>query len=340
MGKDSPSPPDPAQTAAAQGQWNSFTAQQQQAMNMVSQNTPYGSLTYTPTTSTQLTDPNGNQITVPQYTATQTFSPSQQAIFDKTQSAQSNIADLANDQSAKLKDYLNTPFTYNPANDATKWAYDLGSETILPQQQEDTAALQRQLIQRGLRPGDPQYEASMRQLQQSQGNQLNQLALQGEGQAFNEAAYERSSPINEITALLSGSQVSAPNSSFTSTPQSQVAGVDYSGLVNNAYNQQVQQSNAQMGGLFGLGGTVLGAGLKYGLPLLAASDRRLKRAIVRIGATLNGLPWYRFNYIWDRHDAPRREGLMSDDVRKVAPRAVVVDRSGFDMVDYAAAVGA
>jgi len=295
MGKDTPSPPDPSTTAAAQGQWNSFTAQQQQAMNMVGQNTPYGSLSYNQTGSSTLTDPNGNQISVPQFTATQTFSPSQQAIFDKTQAAQSNIAQLAQDQSGKLKDYLNTPFDYNPANDATKWAYDLGSQTILPQQQLDTEALDRQLINRGLRPGTAQYDAEMTRLKQNQGQQLNQLALGGESQAFNEAAYQRSNPINEITALLSGSQVSAPNSSFTSTPQSQVAGVDYSGLVNNNYNQQVAQSNAQMGGLFGLGGTIAGGALKYGLPLL--SDRRAKTNIRRVGETDGGIPIYTYRYV-------------------------------------------
>src|SRR3954462_1792392 len=106
MGKDAPQAPDPAQTASAQGQWNSFTAQQQQAMNMVGQNSPYGSLSYNQTGSTSLTDPNGNQITVPQFTANTTLSPSQQAIFDQTQSAQGNLAGLANDQSAMLKDYL------------------------------------------------------------------------------------------------------------------------------------------------------------------------------------------------------------------------------------------
>lgn len=295
MGKSAPQAPDPAATAAAQGQWNTTTAQQQQAMNMVGQNTPYGSLTYNQTGTTSITDPNGKQISVPQYTATTTLSPSQQAIFDQTQAAQGNLAGLANEQSAKLQDYLKTDFNYNPANDATKWAYDLGSQTILPQQKLDTEALQRQLIQRGLRPGTEQYEAEMTRLQQGQSQQLNQLALQGEGQAFNEAAYSRSQPINEISALLSGSQVTQPNQTFASTPQTQVAGVDYSGLVNNQYNQQVSQYNAQMGGMFGLGGAIAGGALKYGLPLL--SDRRAKTNIRRVGETDRGIPIYTYRYV-------------------------------------------
>lgn len=309
MGKNTPSAPDPAATASAQGQWNSFTSQEQQAMNMVNQSTPYGTLNYNQTGTSTLTDPNGQQISVPQYTATQTLSPSQQAIFDQTQSAQGNIAGLADEQSAKLKDYLNTPFNYNPANDATKWAYDLGSQTILPQQQQDTEALQRQLISRGLRPGTSQYEAEMTRLQQGQSQQLNQLALSGEAQSFNEAAYQRSNPINEITSLLSGSQITQPNSTFTSTPQTQVGGVDYTGDVNNAYNQQVAQSNAAMGGLFGLGGTIAGGALKYGLPLL--SDRRAKENIRRVGETDGGIPIYTYRY---RGSPVTHMGVLADEV--------------------------
>lgn len=268
MGKQAPQAPDPNTTAAVQGGWNSFTAQQQQAMNMVGQNTPYGSLAFNQTSSSTLTDPNGKQISVPQYTATQTLSPSQQAIFDQTQAAQGNIAKLANDQSSRLSGLLAKPFEYNPANDATKWAFDLGSQTILPQQQRDTAALERQLINRGLRPGTAQYDSSMRSLQQGQGQQLNQLALQGNAQAFQQAAYERSNPFNETSALLSGSQITQPQSTFASTPQSQVAGVDYAGLVNNQFQNESRNYQAGMGGLFSLGGTLLGGAARYGLPLL------------------------------------------------------------------------
>ncbi len=208
-------------------------------------------------------------------------------------------------------------------------AYDLGSQTILPQQKLDTAALDRQLLSRGLRPGTPQYDQEMTRLQQGQSQQLNQLALGGESQAFNEAAYTRSSPINEISSLMSGSQVAAPNSSFTSTPQTQVGGVDYSGLVNNNYQQQMTANNAQMGGMFGLGGAIGGAALKYGLPLLAASDRRLKSDIVRIGTATFGLPFYEYTIF-----GKRQRGVMADEVEKVMPHAVLTHSSGFKIVNY------
>lgn len=308
MGKDTPTPPDPAQTAAAQGGWNSFTAQQQQAMNMVGQNTPWGSLSYKQTGTTTMTDPTGKQITVPQYTATQTLSPTQQAIFDKSQEAQGNLAGLAADQSARLSDTLSKPFEFDN-QDAADWAYDLASSRILPQQQRDTQALERQLLQRGLRPGTAQYDAEMTRLSQGQTDQLNQLALNGRSQAFNEAAYTRAAPINETTALLSGSQVTQPGSTFTNSPQTQVGGVDYSGLVNSNYQQQMNANNAQMGGLFGLGGTLALGAMKYGLPLM--SDRRSKTDIRRVGETDSGIPIYTFKY---KGDPVTHMGVMADEV--------------------------
>lgn len=308
MGKSQPQAPDPAQTAAAQGGWNSFTAQQQQAMNMVGQNSPWGSLAYTQTGSTTMTDPTGKQISVPQFTANTTLSPSQQAIFDQSQKAQSNLAGLAEQQSGMLKDYLTKPFSFTN-DDATNWAYDLASQRILPQQKLDTEAMQRQLLQRGLRPGTEQYDSEMRRLTNSQTDQLNQLALQGRSQAFNEAAYTRSAPINEISSLLSGSQVTQPGSTFASTPQTQVGGVDYSGLVNNNYNQQMQQNNAMMGGMFGLGGTLAMGGMKYGLPLL--SDRRAKEGIRRVGETDAGIPIYTYRY---KGSPITHMGVMADEV--------------------------
>lgn len=329
MGKNTPTAPDPGQTASAQGQWNSFTAQQQQAMNMVNQNSPYGSLAYTQTGSTSMTDPNGNQISVPQFTANTTLSPSQQAIFDKTQSAQGNLAGLAEQQSGMLKDYLSKPFEFNN-QDAADWAFDMGKTRILPQQKQDTEALQRQLLQRGLRPGTDQYAAEMTRLGNQQGDQLNQLALQGRSQAFNEAAYTRASPINEVTSLLSGSQVTQPGSTFASTPQTQVGGVDYSGLVNQNYAQQTAANNAQMGGMFGLGGTLAAGAMKYGLPLLAASDRRLKTDIKRVGTTVLGLPLYEYTIFGMKN----QRGVMADEAKKVMPEAVIRHPSGYDMVNY------
>ncbi|RUV30705.1 tail fiber domain-containing protein, partial [Mesorhizobium sp. M1A.T.Ca.IN.004.03.1.1] len=85
--------------------------------------------------------------------------------------------------------------------------------------------------------------------------------------------------------LMSGSQVHQP--SYVNTPTTQLPTVDQAGLINEnfnqqmgLYNQQVARSNAAMGGLFGLGGSLLGGWAK--------SDRRLKEDINRVGTLENG----------------------------------------------------
>lgn len=79
---------------------------------------------------------------------------------------------------------------------------------------------------------------------------------------INEYLTQRQTPINEITALLSGSQVQQPH--FLNTPNTPVANTDFAQIQQNTfqdkmgiYNAQMQQNNAMMGGLFGLGGTLL-----------------------------------------------------------------------------------
>jgi hypothetical protein len=61
------------------------------------------------------------------------------------------------------------------------------------------------------------------------------------------------------------------------------------------------------------------------------SDRRLKRNIVRLGATISGLPLYRFEYIWG---GPVYVGVMAQDVAIVRPDALITDASGYYRVDY------
>lgn len=238
---------------------NRDTATSQNLINMTNQVNPWGSVNYNPTGSASFVDSTGKTVTVPQYTQTTTLSPEQQQIFDKSQGAQSNIAGIAQDQSAKLGQYLNDPFEFNN-QDAADWSYDLASSRILPQQQQNEQALRARLVNSGIRPGTAAWDSEMSRMTNANTDQMNQLALNGRGQAFGEAQATRNQPINEITALLSGSQVSNPAQMSGPTPQSSVGGVDYTGLVNQQYQGQLSQSNAMLGGLFGLGGAVAGGG--------------------------------------------------------------------------------
>lgn len=305
---------------------NRDTGISQQLLNQTNQNNPWGSVNYGQTGQTSYVDSTGKTVSIPQFTQTTTLSPQQQGIFDQTQQAQSNIAGIAQDQSKMLAGYLNKPFEFNN-NDASNWAYDLASQRILPQQHRNEEELRSRLVNAGLRPGTQPWAVEMERQGHANSDQLNQLALTGRGQAFGEALATRNQPINEITALLSGSQVSNPSQMSGPTPQTQVGGVDYTGLVNQNYQAQMASHNAMLGGLFGLAGTAGSAALKF-------SDRRLKEDVEKVGELDNGLGVFSYRY---KAGGPKEIGLIAQDVRKSHPEAV--HRVGGALaVDYGRAV--
>ena len=292
---------------------NRETAITEYGLNATNQINPWGSVTYDQTGAWE----DGT----PRFTQTTTLSPEQQAIFDQTQQAELNLAGLASDQSGFLQDYLSEPFSFTN-DDAAQWAYDLASPRILRQQQQNEALLRSTLINQGIRPGTAAWDSEMARLTMGNSDQLNQLALQGRGQAFSEALATRAAPINEITALLSGSQVTSPAQMSGPTPGVGVAGTDYSGLVQQNYQNQVNAYNAKMGGIGGLFGTVGG---------WLFSDRRLKTDIRRVGQTDGGIPIYVYRY---GNSGPFHMGVMADEIAAVIPDAVIDHVSGFKMVDY------
>lgn len=321
---NTPEAPDPYETASAQGGMNRDTAITQMQLNGVNQVNPWGTVTNEQTGSNSFVDSQGNVVSTPQFTQTTTLSPEQQAIFTATQGAQGNLADLAQSQSGFLKDYMAKPFEFNNS-DAEQWAYDLASPRLLQQQGQNEAQMRTVLANKGIREGSAAWNAEMDRMTNANTDQMNQLALTGRSQAFSEALAGRNQPINEITALMSGSQVSNPAQMSGATPQADVGGVDYTGLVNQKYQADLANSQAQLGGLFGMASAGIGA----------FSDRRLKKDIRRLGSIRNGLPWYEFRYVWDDEKTPIRQGLMSDDVRKVVPNAVDIDAAtGYDRVRY------
>lgn len=289
-------------------------------MNMVGQNSPWGSLSYEQTGSTWITDPNGKPIEVPNFTANTTLSPQQQAIFDQTQAAELNLANIANDQTGKLGELLSNPFEYTN-RDAENWAFDLGSQRILPQQEQSRKALENQLVNSGIRRGTPAWDTEMTRLTNANTDQMNQLALTGRGQGFNEALAMRNQQLNEPIALASGTQIQNPNATFAQTPQAGVAGVDYTGLVNQKYQSEMNAYNSKMGALGGL----FGAGLSL------FSDRRMKTDIKRVGATDAGTPIYSYRYIGDN---VVMFGVMAQDLLETQPEAVIQNDNGFYSVRY------
>lgn len=330
MGKSSPKAPDPVATAQAQGAMNRDTAITQQQLNMVDQVNPWGNVSYTQNGVNRYQDSSGKWVETPKYTQTTTFSPEQQAIFDASQGAQTNLANLAQQQSGMLQDHLGKPFQFDNQA-AADWAYDLGASRLDPRFEQQQAALETQLANQGIARGSRAWETAMNQQAQSKNDAYNQLMLNGRSQAFNEALTTYNAPVNTITALLSGSQVSNPATQSGATPQTGVAGVDYTGLVNQNYQSQLNNRGAALGGLFGLGGSLLGAAGNAGGFGALFSDRRLKKNISHVGMTNEGLNLYKYQYI---DGGPFHIGVMAQEAAEEQPDVVRRHDSGYLMVDY------
>ena len=319
MGKSSaPKPPDPQQTAAAQTGANIGTAISGTVLGQVGQVTPGGTLEYAQTGTYSYTDPyTGQTYQIPQFTATTTLSPEQQAIYENLQTAATGLSGT-----------LGTPFELGGGETEAR-LYELGRERLDPQFQEQRARLDQQLANQGVLPGSAAYETAIRQQRQAETDAYNQLLLTGRSQAVSEQIAERTLPLSELTTAFTGQQVTVPQ--FNIAQPQAIPTTDIAGITSQAYNQQLaayqqqqqQQANI-LGGLFGLGTSLLGA----------YSDMNLKKNIKRIGTLDNGLPVYVFDYVWG---GPAQIGIMAQDVEQVKPEAVGM-RDGYKTVDYRQAV--
>ena len=158
-------------------------------------------------------------------------------------------------------------------------------------------------------------------------------------QFMSEQYAQRNQPINEISALLSGSQINNPN--FVNTPNNQIPTTDVAGLINtrfsqdmDIYKQESQNYNALMGGLMGMAGG-----------MMKMSDRASKDDIHKIATVFSAsddgerkkLPIYEYSYKDDPSDA-RHVGPMAQDVEKIDPSAVK-SRKGIKYIDQSRVIG-
>lgn len=133
---------------------------------------------------------------------------------------------------------------------------------------QDQRAAQGQDFSQRLAGRQDRRQAQGQKFNQAQSTFQNNLAARQ--QALNEQFALRNQPINEITALLSGSQVQSPNFNVNTPgaiPTTDVAGITQQGYGNQfaAWQQQQQQRNNILGGLLGAGaGIFSGAGAAGG----------------------------------------------------------------------------
>jgi hypothetical protein len=145
----------------------------------------------------------------------------------------------------------------------------------------------------------------------------------------------RNQPLNEISALLSGSQVQMPQfqgytgSTVAPTPYLQAMQAQDAAAMQR-YGIAANQAASNASGLYGLMGAGLGAaGMAGGFGALFTSDRRLKSNIERIGTHPLGIGVYEYDI-----GGERQRGVMADEVETVLPVAVLTRPDGYKMVNY------
>ena len=193
--------------------------------------------------------------------------------------------------------------------------------------------LQNQAIGQNFGQGQTAAQANnaMVAQQANQNLQSGQFANTAQQQALAQALQQRQMPINEIAALTSQSQIQNPQfgayqgSNIAPAPIANAA-AQTAAFNQNLYNQQTASANANMGGLFGLGGAALS-----NIPEIASlfSDIRLKSNIERIGTHKTGLGIYAYDIF-----GHREVGVMAQEAMILMPDAVSQHSSGYLMVNY------
>jgi hypothetical protein len=328
MGKSSSAPPPPDYKGAAEA-----TA----AGNRVNQVTPYGNLTYTQSG----TDSQGN----PMWTANVELSADQKKLLEQQNRTSLGLGGLQEQGLDYVRNMISQPFDTSGLAQTGINAGEQMSESVMrrlqPTLQMEQQQFDAQMANQGIPLGSEAYANAKRMFDERQNDKLTSAIIQGtetgmraRTQGFNELGYMRNEPINTLSAIRSGSQVTNPN--FVTTP----AGADYLGAAQSGYNAELSAANARnaasnsfTSGLMQLGGT-LGAAA-----IMAPSDIRLKENIKAIGWLPNGLPVYEYEFKPEyKHigGEGKHIGVMAQEVEKVMPEAVIEHPDGYKMVNYGA----
>lgn len=169
----------------------------------------------------------------------------------------------------------------------------------------------------------------------NQNLQSAQLSNQASNQQLAQNQAIQQNPLNILQALRTGAQLNTANLPAVGVSQpGQLAnwqGADFLGAAQAENQFNMGQYNAQMASNAQLRDAVIGAGGAFGgAGIKAASDRRLKKNIKRIGTHVLGIGLYTWDYLWGQPFS----GVMADEVEQVMPEAIVMHPSGFKMVNY------
>lgn len=248
--KNSPEAPNPYTTANAQTQSNLATSTAQQRLNMVDQSNPYGSLKYSETG----TNPDGT----PKFSADTTLAPAQQQLLDQSNANKSAAGGVANQFVTGGQGAFSGKGPDLSYNGTTAALDSLNRQRLDPQWAANSQHNDDALAARGITAGTPAYDNAMRVFNQGKNDAYNSANLADYGQSSANALSQWNAPMGAYLGLTGASQPT--NFSPTTTPQSNVAGTNIAGLIQDNYKQESTNANAQNGQVAGIFGSMLGAG--------------------------------------------------------------------------------
>lgn len=222
-------------------------------------------------------------------TITQTLSPDQQKIYDKGNQVKIGMSDLANQGVGIAKNVLGQQMDMGSLPGRPGSAEDTRTKVMNAMMSRVNEDVDRQketsnsnLLAAGIPTGSKAYQDAQALNERTRTDARNQ-ALLASGQemsrdfqtdsarrrdALGEMLTERQTPLNEITALMSGNQINNPfsmpgysqNNQVSAAPlfAAQNAAADYN---TDLYNVKAAQAGNMQQGLFGLANTALGGGM-------------------------------------------------------------------------------
>lgn len=263
MSLSAPTPPDPRQTANTQQQYNTLSAEQQQAMNMVGQNNPYGSLSYDVSGVDPVTG-------LPKYTASTQLNPWQQYLLNQQQATQAGAGGAGAGLLGDVAKFYSQPPNLDPSQ-ITSNTLGMEQKYLDPWFKQQTSDLTAGLRNQGIAPGSEAYDRATQALQEAQSGTIAHTFAQIEPQAFQQAATAYQMPLATTgalaQALLGYASPTMPN--WIQTPNAQMQPANYAGLAEENYKQQNANYQNMLSGLFSIpsafaGGAGKALGTKYG----------------------------------------------------------------------------
>lgn len=297
-GGSAPATPDYAGAAQQTSQGNLDAARAAANANRVNQYTPYGNMTYSHSGD------NPDQG----WSSTVNLSPQQQGLLDQNNQLSGQLMGATSGTMPSVQNAAANPTVTgwdvqrpgNFQNGAPTTGFNPGQSyqdammsRLSPQIDRENSQLDTQLANQGIMQGSEAYDNAKTLTNQSHNDLLNSATVNGlqaglsanqqaynqnqnqyttglaaNQQGFQQAAYNKSQPLNILNALRTGAQVQNP--AFTNAPQqATTSGTNYLGAAQagynsdlNAYNAKTGAANNSMNGLMGLGSMGLQA---YGM---------------------------------------------------------------------------